>query len=227
MALVSMGVYVFKKAVLLESLRAVCGSGAGTDFGHDVIPELIRSARVFAYDFRDKVQNTPRYWRDIGTIDAYHTASMDLVQTDALFDPYANDQWPSQPTRHPSPANGAHTPARVHAASQATRTVLSPGVQVEQGATVCELVLMPGVRVGRGAHLRRAIVEEGVHIPADFRAGFDLKRDRELHTVTESGIVVINHQDCVRITPPILKFAFSKTGTARTKEHAVAVRARA
>jgi glucose-1-phosphate adenylyltransferase len=216
MALVSMGVYVFKKAALLDSLRAVCDSGAGYDFGHDVIPALIRSARVFAYDFRDKSQDTPRYWRDIGTIDAYHTASMDLVQPDALFDPYANDEWPSQPTRHPRPAKAAENPARVEPGSQVTRTVLSPGVQVEQGAAVCESVLMPAVRVGKGAHLRRAIVEEGIHIPPGFRAGFDLETDREHHTVTGSGIVVINHNPAGSKTA-VLTFAFNgaRTGTGR------------
>src|SRR5690349_12105070 len=220
MTLVSMGVYVFNKTVLLCSLRTVCESGAGSDFGHDVIPTLIRSARVFAYDFRDQVQNTPRYWRDIGTIDSYHTASMEMVQSNGLFNPYANNHFPSQPTRHPYPSQGSQIPARVHADSRVTRTVLSPGVRVEEAATVSESVLMPRVRVGRGAHLRRAIVEEGVHIPAGFRAGFDLERDRQHHTVTESGIVVINHHNSASMAPAILEFAFTKPGTARTKEHA-------
>jgi glucose-1-phosphate adenylyltransferase len=225
MALVSMGVYVFKKAVLLDSLRAVCDSGWGYDFGHDVIPTLIRSRRVFAYDFRDEAQNTPRYWRDIGTIDAYYTASMDVVQVDPPFDPYANDQRPSQPTRHPSVARAAQKQARVDSHSQVTQTVLSPDVQVEEGATVYESVLMPGVRVGKGAQLRRAIVEEGVHIPAGFRAGFNPDEDREQHTVSDSGIVVINHNS-TSTRPAILTLAFTgtRTGTKHTRERAIAVR---
>lgn len=228
MALVSMGVYVFKKTVLLRSLRTHCDSGLGYDFGHDIVPALIHSARVFAYDFRDKTHRTPHYWRDIGTIDAYYAASMDLVQADAPFDPYANEQGPSQPTRHPFTKNSdemSKSPARVNSGCEVTRTVLSPGVLVEQGATVHESVLMPGVRIGRGAHLRRAIVEEGVHIPAGFRAGVDLNADREIHTVTKSGIVVISRNPA-RTRPAVLNFALSGAGAriARTKVYPDVVR---
>jgi glucose-1-phosphate adenylyltransferase len=228
MALVSMGVYIFKKAVLLHSLRTHCDSGLGYDFGHDIVPALIHTARVFAYDFRDETHRTPNYWRDIGTIDAYYAASMDLVQTDALFDPYANDQRPSQPTRHPSPKNSLEmpkSPARVNSNCEVMRTVLSPGVRIEEGARVYESVLMPGARVGKGAHLRRAIVEEGVHIPAGFRAGVDLDRDRQVHTVTKSGIVVISRNP-TSTRPAVLKFAFSgaRTRIARTRRYAADVR---
>ncbi len=228
MALVSMGVYIFKKTVLLRSLHTLCDSGLGYDFGHHVVPELIRSARVFAYDFRDKTRNVPHYWRDIGTIDAYYTASMDLVKDDASFDPYANDAWPSQPTRHPSvrnPGQKRASPARMNSSCQATRTVVSPDVEVEEGARISDSVLMPGVRVGKGAQLRRAIVEEGVHIPAGFRAGFDLTADREHHTVTKSGIVIINHNPA-GTRPAVLQFAPSgaRTRSARTNANADAVR---
>ncbi len=219
MALVSMGVYVFKKRVLASSLSALCDSGLGYDFGHDIVPALIHSALVFAYDFRDKTQNAPHYWRDIGTIDAYYTASMDLVQDDAPFDPYGNDAWPSQPTRHPSLRSSDETPAnpaRVNTDFQVTRTVLSPGVRIDEGAIVDESVLMPGVQVGKGAQLRRAIVEEGVHIPAGFRAGFDLKSDREHHAVTPSGIVVIG-QTPADTKPVMFSLNGARTRTARTK----------
>ena len=98
-ALVSMGVYVFDKSILLRALD-VCGSHQGFDFGHDIIPALMRSVRTYAYDFRDRTQNVPRYWRDIGTIDAYYAASMEVVQVDPPF--YADCIWPSQSMRHPS-----------------------------------------------------------------------------------------------------------------------------
>jgi glucose-1-phosphate adenylyltransferase len=226
-ALVSMGVYIFKKTVLLRSLRTHCDSGLGYDFGHDIVPALIHSSRVFAYDFRDKKHRTPHYWRDIGSVDAYYGASMDMVQADAPFDPYANDQRPSQPTRHPclkNPHQMPMSPARVNSSCEVTRTVLSPGVLVEQRATVYESVLLPGVRIGKGAHLRRAIVEEGVHIPAGFRAGVDLNQDREVHTVTKSGIVVISRNPA-STRPVVLNFAFNaRTRTARSNRSAVAVR---
>jgi glucose-1-phosphate adenylyltransferase len=231
MALVSMGVYLFRKSVLLRSLRAVCDSGTGYDFGHDVIPGLIDSGGVFAYDFRDRVRETTRYWRDIGTLDAYHAASMDLVESDGPFDPYANDAWPSQPTRHPFATETAE-PARVESGAQVIRTVLSPGVQVERGTTVYESILMPGVHIEKGAHLRRAIVEEGLHIPAGFRAGFDLSEDRLHHVVTDNGIVVISRV-FARQKPATLNYSWPsatemglahKTAESRTSLRGIARR---
>jgi len=194
-ALVSMGVYVFKKTVLAESLQAICDSGLGSDFGQHIIPFLIASVRAQAYDFREPTQRAPLYWRDIGTIDSYHAASMDLVGPNAKFDPYANERWPSRPTRHPSLNDLEFRwqgSTRIDATARVERTVLSPGVQVQQNATLEESILMPGVRVGEDASLRRVIVEECVQIPAGFCAGFDNERDRQHHTVSDTGIVVID-----------------------------------
>jgi glucose-1-phosphate adenylyltransferase len=192
MALVSMGVYVFKKTVILESLRRLCGTAQGYDFGHDIIPSLIRSGRTYAYDFRDKAQVSPRYWRDIGTVDAYYEASMDLVAPYRPFDPYANDGWPSQPTRYPVLMGSTEARLSPGSDSRVTRSVLSPDVHLEEGVIVADSVLMPGVRIGQGARLQRTIVEEGVHVPAGFQAGFDLDQDLEHHTVTEAGVVVVS-----------------------------------
>ena len=193
LALVSMGIYVFKKSVLLDSLHDFRETGRGCDFGHDIIPALIQSGGAYAYDFRDEAQDAPRYWRDIGTIDAYFQASMDLVDPDGPFDPYANDECPSQPTRHPS-SNDRHSlgsSLRQPGNVDTTWSVLSPDVELADGVTVKASILMPGVRVGRNARLRRVIVEEGIHIPAGFEAGFDLEQDRRFHTVSDAGVVVI------------------------------------
>lgn len=197
LALVSMGVYVFKKSILLRALDAFCGSGQGFDFGHDIIPELIRSVRSDAYNFRDSTQNIPGYWRDIGTIDSYYAASMDLVQSVSPFDAYANCDWPPQPTKHPSLKLGVRAGQklpRVDERARVGRSVLSPGVEVRENATVYDSVLMPGASVGSGAHLRRVIVEEGVHVPAGVCVGVDLEHDRRNQTVSEKGVVVIAHQ---------------------------------
>jgi len=194
MALVSMGVYVFNKPTLFGALDLFCGSGNGFDFGHDIIPALIRSLRTYAYDFRDKTQNAPCYWRDIGTIDAYYSASMELLQAASPFDPYSKWAWTSRPIRHPSIRNRVpvrHTSPRIDVGAQVGRSVLSPGVEVEENATVYDSILMPGVRVSKGAQLRRVIVEEGVHIPVGFCAGFDLEQDRIHQIVSEKGVVVI------------------------------------
>jgi glucose-1-phosphate adenylyltransferase len=194
MALVSMGVYVFNKPTLLGVLDLFCGSGNGFDFGHDIIPALIRSSRTYAYDFRDKTQNAPCYWRDIGTIDAYYAASMELLQAGSPFDPYSNWAWTSQPIRHPSIKNRVpvrQSRPRIDARAQVGGSVLSPGVEVEENATVYDSILMPGVRVGKGAQLRRVIVEEDVHVPAGFCAGFDIDQDRIRQIATEKGVLVI------------------------------------
>jgi glucose-1-phosphate adenylyltransferase len=182
-ALVSMGVYVFKKTALLGCLRAFCDAGLGYDFGHQIVPALIHSARVFAYDFRDKIENRPKYWRDIGTLDGYYAANMDFVRRQTLN------------ARFLSHNNSSHTSrgaSRVHSNCAVTGSVLAPNVRIAQSAKVHESILMPGAHVGEGAQLRRAIVVEDVHIPAGFRAGLDLNHDRQHHTVTESGVVVIH-----------------------------------
>jgi len=178
MALVSMGVYVFKRSTLLGALDVVCGSGQGADFGHDIIPALIRSVRTYAYDFRDVTQGVPRYWRDVGTIDAYYAASMDTLHAES-------------PLKRKVPVRQS---ARIDVTAQVGRSVLSPGVEVERNAMVYDSVLMPGVRVGTGAQLRRVIVEEGVHIPAGFCAGCDAEHGRNHQFVSEKGVGVIAHE---------------------------------
>ena len=197
MALVSMGVYVFKTKALLQALRDHCEEGQGYDFGHHIIPSFINAGRTFAFDFRNDTERSPRYWRDIGTIDGYYEASMDLLRPDRPFDPYRNVTRP------------ATLSTRLHSRSHISGSVLSPGICVEEGAVVEDSVLMPGVRIGKGARLRRAIVEEGVQIPAGFHAGFDLDRDRQHHTVSYSGVVVVNETPA-NIKPTVLRFALRK-----------------
>jgi glucose-1-phosphate adenylyltransferase len=203
MALISMGVYAFKTDVLVRSLVENCDRAFGYDFGHHVIPSLIDSARVYAYDFRDEVKDSPRYWRDIGTIDSYYDASMDLVRSEPPFNPYLKDGW------HPRPTLSVRTGARVCGGAQVLQSVLSPGVCVDQDSSVEESVLMPGVRVGKGVRLRRAIIEEGVQIPPDFRAGWDAEHDRKHHTVSPSGVVVVS--ETPKMAKPFLVRSIQRT----------------
>jgi glucose-1-phosphate adenylyltransferase len=143
MALISMGVYVFKTDVLMRSLIENCERALGYDFGDHVIPSLISSARVFAFDFRDEVEDSPRYWRDIGTIDSYYQASMDVLQTMASFNRHMREEWYSQPASLPD------TAASVSGSARVSRSVISPRVRIEPDASVEDSVLMPGVRVGQ------------------------------------------------------------------------------
>ena len=184
-ALISMGVYVFNAALLVQTLMENCESAFGYDFGHHVVPSLIGAARVYAFDFRDDARDAPRYWRDIGTIDSYYDASMDVA-------------------RGKAPLNSLSLPesrASISASSRVSESVLSAGVRVEQDASVVDSVLLPGVFVGRGARLRHAIIEEGVQIPAGFRAGWDFEHDRKHHTVSRNGVVVISKTS--KMTRPV------------------------
>jgi len=193
MALVSMGVYVFRKSVLQETLERYCGTGLGYDFGHDIIPSLIHSSRTYAYNFYDEVQDAPRYWRDIGTLDGYYETSMDLLRSDSPFDPYANDGWPTQPTRHPMLQTHyqKRLSPRLGRNCDVSGSILSAGVYVAENSSVSDSILLPGARIGKGVRLRRAIVEEGVLVPEGFEAGFDIDRDHAAHTVTKTGVVVV------------------------------------
>jgi glucose-1-phosphate adenylyltransferase len=175
-ALISMGIYVFSAAVLIRALIDLCESACRYDFGHDVIPSLVHSAHICAYDFRDEARDAPRYWRDIGTIDSYYDASMDVPAGQAPLS--AILPLGSRPL--------------LSSGSRVSDSVLSPGVLIEEGAWIENSVLMPGVRIGQNVRLRRVIIGEGVQIPAGFRAGFDIEHDREFHTVSPNGIVVVN-----------------------------------
>src|SRR5262245_45492071 len=192
-ALISMGVYLFKTDVLIRSLMENCERGFGYDFGQHVVPSLIGSARVFAYDFRDEFENAPRYWRDIHTIDGYYDANMDLVRPSPASNLY----------RHPAAVGnniGCSRSATVHVYSHVSQSVLSPGVRIEERASVQDSILMPGVWIGPGAAVRHAIVEEGVHIPAAFRVGWDADEDRKRYVISPAGVVVVTETPQLRST---------------------------
>lgn len=202
-ALISMGVYAFKREVLMAALLENSGTN-GYDFGHHIIPFLVRSAHIRAHDFRDKAKDLPGYWRDIGTIGSYYEANMDLVRPESPFDPCTNDDWPAYPVcyRSSSPVcsldSGVRSGllcqslmARLRTNCSVTSSVLSPGVRIEGGGLIEDSVLMPHVSIGRDARIRRAIIEEGVHIPARSQIGFDLENDRKNYFVTGDGVVVV------------------------------------
>jgi glucose-1-phosphate adenylyltransferase len=188
-ALISMGVYVFKREVLLEALSRSCEKEKKYDFGHHIIPSLVGSAHIQAYDFRDEARDLPCYWRDIGTLDSYYETNMDPVRPEMVFDPYSNGAWPSYPAARESPA---HVRARLPNNCRVTRSILSPGVRIDPGALVDSSVLMSGVWVGKNSRIRNAIIEENVHIPADFQIGFNPENDRKHYFVTAAGVVVVS-----------------------------------
>ena len=202
-SLASMGVYIFRAEVLVAEVIKDAKKKTGKhDFGADIIPQMVGGKKVFAYNFQDPASNSPRYWRDIGLLDAYFRAHHDLlgeVPVFGLFDP----DWPlrSRPQLYPpSKYVCAHAPVVLEDSLIASgcliegavrRSVLSPGVKVGPGAEVEEAVLWDGVEIGAGARLRQVIIEDGVRVPPGFSIGFDRKKDARRFHVTEAGVVVV------------------------------------
>ena len=204
----SMGIYVFKTDVLLEALHEDAQNpNSAHDFGKDVIPCSLGRRRVVAYDFRDMNAKQVRYWRDVGTLDAYYEANMDLVDVVPVFNLY-DHRWPirTKVTQQP-PAKfvfaqegrrmGVAVDSVVSAGcivsgGRVMHSVLSPGVRVNSYCEVEYSILMPNAEIGRYSRIRRAIINTGVKIPESSIIGFDPDADRaQGYTVTDTGIVVV------------------------------------
>ncbi|MGH7435398.1 MAG: glucose-1-phosphate adenylyltransferase [Polyangiaceae bacterium] len=212
--LASMGNYVFRTDVLLRELRDDEQiDESHHDFGGDVLPRLVKNgARVFAYDFATNIvpgeeEHNRGYWRDIGTIDAYWQAQMDLIEISPQFNLY-NFRWPIRTgATHDPPAKfvfrdepqgrvGIATDSLVShgciiSGGRIHRSVLGIGCRVNSFSEVEECVLFERVRVGRHAKIKRAIIDKDVEIPAGMVIGYDREADRQRFAVTEQGTVVI------------------------------------
>jgi glucose-1-phosphate adenylyltransferase len=216
LALASMGVYVFDTDVLVRELEADAALPTAHDFGKDIIPALIHRAPVYAYRFYDENKKASKYWRDIGTLDAYFEANMDLCHVNPEFNLY-DPEWPLrtyQPQAPPAKFVFAEpgsrcgqaldsiiSPGCIVSGSTISGSVLCPNVRVHSFCLIDQCILMPGVRVGRHARIRRAIIDRDVLIPRGARIGYDLEEDRRRHTVTDTGIVVVTTDDEPLIAP--------------------------
>lgn len=206
----SMGIYLFRTDVLLEALRADAEHPYSShDFGRDVIPSLLGKRRMVAYDFRDLNAKSVRYWRDVGTIDAYYEANMDLVSVNPEFNLY-DKNWPMR-TRMPQapPAkfvfaqegrrmgiatDSIVSPGVIISGARVNHSVLSPGVRVHSYCEIDSSILLDDVGIGRYSRVRRTIIDEGVSLPEGSVIGEDLERDRAAgHHVTPGGVVVVSN----------------------------------
>jgi glucose-1-phosphate adenylyltransferase len=204
----SMGIYIFNTDVLLRALHEDAqDSDSSHDFGKDLLPGYLRKARVVAYDFHDINAAQVRYWRDVGTLDAYYEANMDLVAVAPEFNLY-DQRWPirTRATQQP-PAkfvfgeegrrigiavDSIVSSGCIVSGGRVMHSVLSPGVRVNSFCEVEYSILMPNVKIGRNSRLRRTIVNTGVTVPDSTVIGFDSDADRSSgYTVTEGGITVV------------------------------------
>jgi glucose-1-phosphate adenylyltransferase len=205
--LASMGIYVFTAKVLFEMLfEDATRQDSRHDFGTDVIPPMIASHKVFAYRFEDRNKAVVPYWRDVGTIDAYYQANMDLISVAPVLNLY-DREWPIR-TNQPQlpPPKFVHSEQDrkgqalmsmvcqgcIVSGGLVRSSILSPNVRVNSYAQVESSLLFDGVDVGRYCRIRRAIVDKEVKIPQNTTIGHDLEHDRRRgFTVTEQGVVVI------------------------------------
>ncbi|MBV1839133.1 MULTISPECIES: glucose-1-phosphate adenylyltransferase [Photobacterium] len=206
--LVSMGIYIFSMDALERSLRKdAANPDSSHDFGNDIIPELIDGERVYAYQFGGEEGRVSQdaYWRDVGTIDSYYEANMDLLSPQPPMDLYQKE-WPIR-TYEPQlpPARTVSSPQGnegifinsiissgvVVAGGSVQNSILFPTVRVDNAAVVINSILFENVSVGDGAHLENCIIDKHVVIPPGTQIGVNKKQDAERFKVSPNGVVVI------------------------------------
>jgi len=205
--LASMGIYVFNTEPMVRRLIENAKTDSQHDFGKNIVPSMIRSDRVFAFPFEEGSRGRP-YWKDVGTIDTYFAANMDLLAPEPAFDLFDRG-WPiyTHEESHPpvkiilsdkevGKSDGIALNSIISGGCEirggrVENSLLSPAVRVEMDAEVKHSILLNEVKVSRGAQIRHAIIDKGVEISEGMKIGFNLKEDAKKFTVTESGFVVI------------------------------------
>jgi len=206
---VSMGIYLFNTEVLIKKLREASVEHSTQDIGEKMIPAMLGQNAVYAYPFGLEKEGDAGYWRDIGTLDAYWEAHMDLVSVTPIFNLY-DQNWPirTYQEQYPPPKfvhaedypggrvgvalNSMVSQGCIISGGRVQSSVLSPNVRVNSYAQIYESVLLEGVQIGRRAKIRRAILDKEVVIPEGDEIGFDLERDRQRFVVSPGGIVVVS-----------------------------------
>jgi glucose-1-phosphate adenylyltransferase len=208
--LASLGIYIFDIDVLVPALEEDARRSSTHDFGKDILPALISKVPVYAHRFYDENKKAAKYWRDIGTLDAYYDANMDLCHVNPDFNLY-DPEWPLRTYQVQAPPakfvfadegrrcgqalDSIISAGCIISGSRISGSVLCPNVRVHSFCDIDQSILMPGVRVGRHARIRRAIVDRDVFVPRGALIGFNAEEDRRRHTVSDSGVVVVTTED--------------------------------
>ena len=202
----SMGIYLFNTDVLIPVLlKDAEDAQSSHDFGKDILPKMVDEYRVYAYDFVDENKKEALYWRDVGTLEAFYEANMDIVSVSPVFNLYDAD-WPIRTHQRQYPpakfvfAEAGRTGTAIDSIVSAgcivsggsvKNCVLSPDVRVNSYTEIDNSILFSHVNVGRHCRIQRAIIDRDVHIPEGTTIGFDADADKERYFVTEEGITVV------------------------------------
>ena len=219
--LASMGNYIFDTEVLIEELRHdAAKADSGHDFGGDMLPEMVQQYPIYAYDFLGNVvpgelSESRGYWRDLGTIEAYYEANMDLRAVRPSLNLY-NLRWPLRTAQYPvgptkftfneegrrgHALNSIVCEGCILTGAEVENSVIGQRVFVDNGATVLDSVVMDNCYIGAGAKISRAIIDKNAHVPAGVQIGYDLDADRKNYHVTGTGIVVVEgHRSAIRVS---------------------------
>src|ERR1700683_3167131 len=202
----SMGVYLFNTSLLLPIRTADAEDPKSShDFGHDILPKAIEKHRVYAHNFRDENKKEMAYWRDVGTLEAYHEATMDLVAVSPIFNLY-DKSWPlhtwqqqyppakfvfADPERKGVALDSIVGSGSIVSGGRVEKSVLGLDVRVNSYSEVDQCIIFNHVIIGRHSRIRRAIIDRHVNLPEGTVIGYDLEADRARYSVTENGIVVV------------------------------------
>ncbi len=210
-ALISMGIYLFNTETLVKAIINDAKQSTDHDFGKNIIPDMIRTKKVFAHPFIDENTKKSKYWRDIGTLDAYWEANMDLVQVSPVFNLYDKkwpirtylEQYPPAKTVFHEKFEGGRTGTILDSivsggciisGAKVERSVLSPDIRVDSHSEIFDSIIMESARIGKNVKIRKAIIDKSVHIPDNMSIGFDLEKDSKNFTVTNNGVVVVRKE---------------------------------
>ncbi len=206
---VSMGIYVFSTKELVKAVVADAKRDTAHDFGRNVIPAMVKSGKqVYAYSFLDEKQKVEAYWRDIGDLDSFHEANMDLCDVNPVFNLY-DIAWPLRTYMEPHPPaktvfddkkkggrrgqalDSLVSPGVIISGGTVRHSILSPNVRVNSFAQVEDSILFHGVDIGRHCRIRKAIIDKDVKVPTKTEIGYDPEKDKKQFTVSRGGVVVI------------------------------------
>jgi len=208
--LASMGIYIFNTAFLFEQLIKDADTvGSSHDFGHDIIPAVLKNYRVFAYPFRNVQSGVQAYWRDVGTLDAYWSANIELIDVDPELNLYDNE-WPiwtyqaqtppakfvfDDPDRRGMAVDSMVSGGCIISGSEVRHSLLFSNVRVNSFCVVKDSVILPDVNIGRHCRITKAVIDKGCNIPPNTVIGEDPAEDAKRFHVSPGGVVLVTPDD--------------------------------